>query len=424
MKKSSEPSSKTNINKSLCQFSNIDLSKEELIIMFKAIYDEDLISHINKLSSNIKQFYLEHESIFTRIYNQIKQTTQPELVESIKQLDQCFEEFYGNAKIIFKDMKDDRNNKNEKMDLIQQQNPMLKSFISENIFSLKKDKKVQITKRRSYNHRSSSKIYPRELSIYNTQSGNFNSKHKNITSNINSSINEGNATKTQNQQSDITKIKYFNIKKENTLLKQKIEILERKASMNNTYIADNDNSNLSPKRIKFDYIFTNVDDSMTHPNKTTTTTNYTKIVNNVNNTINNIDSAIQKENDKIKDNIHLIASKIKKLLIDMDIVELNKVHNEISLSELEILKKQIELNKESIIKLIGPYLKNALNNNNINDNYKHKDNNSKQQNEKGTTSSTKNIKVETKKTDPKTMKETINTLKLKNQKMNKRVKSL
>ena len=102
MKKSSEPSSKTNINKSLCQFSNIDLSKEELIIMFKAIYDEDLISHINKLSSNIKQFYLEHESIFTRIYNQIKQTTQPELVESIKQLDQCFEEFYGNAKIIFK----------------------------------------------------------------------------------------------------------------------------------------------------------------------------------------------------------------------------------------------------------------------------------------------------------------------------------
>ena len=315
MKKSSEPSTKMNTNKNLSQFSDIDLSKEELIIMFKAIYDEDLISHINKLSSNIKQFYLEHESIFTRIYNQIKQISQPELIESIKQLDQSFEKFYGNAKIIFKDMKDDRNNKNERMDLIQKQNPTLKSFITENIFSLKKEKRIQITKKKSYNHRSSSKIYPREISVYNTQSGNFNSKHKNNYSNINSSINEGNANKTQNQQSDIIKIKYVNIKKENTLLKEKIEILERKASMNNTYIGDNNNSNISsksPKRTKLDYIFTNVDDSMIHPNKTTTTTNYTKIVNNVNNTINNIDSAIQKENDKIKDSIYVIASKINK----------------------------------------------------------------------------------------------------------------
>ena len=75
------------------------------------------------------------------------------------------------------------------------------------------------------------------------------------------------------------------------------------------------------------YLFTNIDDSITHPNKTTTTTNYTKIVNNVNNTINNIDPVVQQENNKIKDKMCILANKVTKLISDMKHAERN-IHNE------------------------------------------------------------------------------------------------
>ena len=146
--------------------------------MVKAIYDEELITHINKLSSNIKSFYIEHQTIFTRIYNNLKQISSPGLTESLKKLDKCFEDFYGSAKTIFKDMKDDRNSKNEKMNLIQKENPVIKHLISDNIFQLKNGKHIEINKNPNYNYRPSSKTQSREIIAYATLSGTTNLKHK------------------------------------------------------------------------------------------------------------------------------------------------------------------------------------------------------------------------------------------------------
>ena len=114
MKKPSNEIPKSNIYKptTTSDSTYFQLSNDELITMVKAIYDEELISHINKLSSNIKSFYIEHQSIFTMLNNNLKQSSYSNLNDSIKKLDKCFEDFYGNAKIIFKDMKDDRNSKN------------------------------------------------------------------------------------------------------------------------------------------------------------------------------------------------------------------------------------------------------------------------------------------------------------------------
>ena len=416
MKKPSNEIPKSNIYKpsttSDCTY--FQLSNDELITMVKAIYDEELISHINKLSSNIKSFYIEHQSIFTMVNNNLKQSSYSNLNDSIKKLDKCFEDFYGNAKIIFKDMKDDRNSKNEKMDLIQKQNPNLKHFINENIFLLKKGKKLEINKSEQYNHRSSSKTQSREISAYVTQTGSANIKHKNHHSNINTSAGDVNANKTLNQQSDINKIKHFNMKRENTLLKQKIEILEKKANNVN----NNNHSNLSPKspkKMKLDFVYPKPNDNnpvITQTNKATT--NYMQIVNNVNNTINNIDPVVQQENNKIKDKMCILANKVNKLISDMKHAERN-IHNE---TELISLKLQIEKDKESILKMTFPYI-----NTNTIELAEQKSKEGSYSQDKNLTNSAKSIKTDPKKIDPKVLKETINNLKTQNQKLTKKLQN-
>ena len=413
MRKQSSESAKSNIQKTTT-FSNnssIKLSNEEILTMVKAIYDEELITHINKLSSNIKSFYIEHQTIFTRIYNNLKQISSPGLTESLKKLDKCFEDFYGSAKTIFKDMKDDRNSKNEKMNLIQKENPALKYLINDNIFQLKNRKHIEINKNLNYNHRPASKTQSREIIAYATLSGTTNLKHKDNHNTMNISAGDIHSKKTMNQQIEVNQIKYDNLKKENNILKHKIELLEKKSNHDNF-----DLSPTSPNKLKLDSFYSNPIHNGISLN-TKTTTNYTKIVNNVSNTINNIDSTLQKENNKLKDNIYTLANKVNKLITDTKYIEDDAIDE----TELSLYKLQIERNKENIIALITPFLN--INSKELSEKRIKKGSYS-YSNEKISSNSTKNIKTDPKKMEQKILKDNINNLKVQNQKITKKLHSV
>ena len=300
----------------------INISSDEIKKIIKIIYDEKFIQLLNSLSTKIKTYYVNNESNISKVKKVINSSSLPqeipELTNPLQQIGDTFESFYNDAKTIFKAMKTERNGRNEKLEALQKNNPLLRHFINQSIEVLDEKKPS------APNSASTPAI-----------------KNGNSSSNANNSIpNSG------SNPSEINKIKYYNLKRENILLKQKVEILERCSSTTRR-------PSPRAKTLKIDSFSTNhLED--TPVNNTSSNinignkpnTSYSKISTKVNETItNNINSNLQNEQIKIKSDLYNFASVVNKFLINLRYLEKNSKSDNIAIIKSNIDKEKRNLNK-------------------------------------------------------------------------------
>ena len=180
--------------------------------IFTSVYDDEFIAYINELSLSIKSFYKSVNPHFLKMKNLLNtpefklnngNNNNLSLHEAFNDLESQFTKFYQSAKIIFKKMKVYRNEK-------------IENVINNNqkIESPKKLNETFINSKINNNGINSINISNNIIHNdgINVNGANFSMIINNTENNINNNV----------------KVKFDKLKNENSLLKKKVEMLEKK----------------------------------------------------------------------------------------------------------------------------------------------------------------------------------------------------
>ena len=301
--------------------------------IFTSVYDDEFIGLINELSLLIKAFYKSispNLSITKNILNSSELTSNNindihlSLKQTFSEIENAFNKFYQNAKIIFKKMKVYRNEKIENI--------------------INSTQKIDSPKRQNDNNLNKSGITNNNINISNNiiHNDGINVNGTNFSMIINN---------TENNINNNIKLKLDKLKTENSLLKKKLEMFEKK---NKTI-----SPNKIPKPIKIEN-YTNQTKNLrgTHNPRINSSVNDDERSNtSISQNLSFYDEKLkmfQKENEKYKKDLHKLSYEINRFLINFKQIK--------NLEIPEGLKTSLEKGKITLSQLTANFLKkNSLN---------------------------------------------------------------